>query len=62
MKRLHQGVVSSQVWKSSQGFSLYNIKRENPFEERLFVCKVAKTVVVHFQVSGRCGRDFLKML
>jgi hypothetical protein len=29
---------------------LYNIKRENPFEERLLICKVAKTVVVHFQV------------
>jgi hypothetical protein len=60
VKRLLQGVLSSQVWKSSQGFSLYNIERNNPFEERLLVCKVAKRVVVYFQVNGRCGRDFLE--
>ncbi len=60
MKRLLQGVLSSQVWKSSQGFNLYNIERENPFEEKLLVCKVAKRVVVHFQVSGRYGKDFLE--
>jgi hypothetical protein len=62
VNRLFQGVVSSQLWKNSQGFILYNIERENPFEERLLVCKVTKRVVVHFQVNGRSGRDFLKML
>jgi hypothetical protein len=51
-----------KVWKSSQGFSLYSIERENPFEEKLLVYKVSKRAVVHFQVSGRCGKDFLKML
>jgi hypothetical protein len=34
--------------KNSQGFNLYNIERENPFEGRLLVCKVAKRVEVHF--------------
>jgi hypothetical protein len=29
---------------------LYNIERENLFEERFLVCKVAKRVRVHFQV------------
>ncbi len=56
-------IVSNRLWArtkqekghcvrtiNSQGFSLYNIERENPFEGRLLVCKVAKRVGVHFQV------------
>jgi hypothetical protein len=54
-------VVSNRLWahtkqdkghcvrtRNSQGFSLNNIERENPFEGRLLVCKVAKRVEVHF--------------
>jgi len=68
-------VVSNRLWahtkqkkghcvrtRSSQRFSLYNIERENPFEGRLLVCKVAKKVRFHFQVSGSCGKDFFKVL
>jgi hypothetical protein len=54
-------VVSNRLWahikqdkghcvktRNNQRFSLYNIERENVFEERLLVCKVAKRVEVHF--------------
>jgi hypothetical protein len=34
--------------RSSQGFNLYNIERENPFKRKLLVCKVAKRVEVPF--------------
>ncbi len=56
-------VISNRLWAytkqkkghcvrtiSSQGFNLYNIERENPFEGRLLVCKVAKRVGIRFQV------------
>ncbi len=32
--------------RSTQGFNLYNIERENPFKGRLLVCKVAKKIGV----------------
>jgi hypothetical protein len=54
-------IVSNRLWAhikqekrhcaraiNSQGFSVYNIKRENPFEGRFLVCKVANRVEVHF--------------
>jgi hypothetical protein len=34
--------------RNSQGFSLYNIERETPFEGRVLVYKVVKRVEVHF--------------
>jgi len=45
-----------------KGFCMYNIERENPFEGKLLICKVAKRIEVHFKVSRRCGRDFFKVL
>jgi hypothetical protein len=54
-------VVSNRLWahtkqekrhyvrtRNSQGFSLYNIERETPFEGRVLVYKVVKRVEVHF--------------
>jgi hypothetical protein len=38
---------------------LYNIERENLFEGRLLVCKVAKEVIVFL---SECGKDFFKVL
>ncbi len=38
------------VWEQKivKGFSLYNIEKENPFEGRLLVYKVANRIEVHF--------------
>jgi hypothetical protein len=38
---------------------LYNIERENPFEERLLVCKVAKKVLV-FPSEWEVWKRFLR--
>jgi len=45
--------------RSSQGFYLYNIERENPFEGRLLVCKVAKKVTV-FPSEWEVWKRFLQ--
>jgi hypothetical protein len=45
--------------RSSQGFCLYNIERENPFEGRLLVCKVAKKVIL-FPSEWEVWKRFLQ--
>jgi hypothetical protein len=40
---------------------LYNIERENPFEGRLLVYKVAKKVIV-FPSEWEVWRDFFELL
>ncbi len=65
-------VVSNRLWahtkqgkghcvktRSTQGFSLYNIEKENPFEGRLLVCKVAKRVGV-FPSEWEVWKRFLR--
>jgi hypothetical protein len=44
-----------------KGFCLYKIERENPFEGRLFVCKVAKRVRV-FPSEWEVWKRFLQNL
>jgi hypothetical protein len=70
-------VISNRLWahtkqekghciktRSTQGFNLYNIEKENPFEGRLLVYKVAKRVVVFpnewevWKISSKCCKFF----
>jgi hypothetical protein len=66
-------VISNRLWahtkqekghcvrtRNSQGFSLYNIKRENPFEGKLFVCKVAKSTRSPFLSEWEVWKRFLQ--
>ncbi len=59
-KRFLQSVVSfSSIENLFLSFCLYNIERENPFEGRLLVCKVAKRVII-FPSEWEVWKRFLQ--
>ncbi len=66
-------VVSNKLWahtkqekghcvrtRNSQGFSLYNIERENPFEGKLLIFKVAKNTRNPFLSEWEVWKRFLQ--